>query len=462
MTIRRCCFDCALGGDAGGGAGDEEGGMKRPGVPRQMPDIGRGANSDSASCLYGVQAKRQQDTYTMTTPLKAPYPWPGGKSDIAPQVWRRFGVVDNYVEPFAGSSAMLLGRPGGASGTETVNDLDGLLVNALRAITYAPEETAAWCDWPVSEADLTSRHLWLKAQRDDLTARLFGDPLYCDPQAAGWWLWGIASWIGDGWCVADGPWISVDGRLVDRRITGDDGEGVRRKMPMVGAGERGKSGMNGVMRSEYRAGVPRKMPEVGKSPNGQIDFNRKGIQAHRHAGVRKKMPEVGYKEFGTLRGVQNSKYQQDSSALLTYFAALSDRLRRVRFLCGDWQRAVKDSITVNHGLTALYLDPPYPSAEHGMGYHGDNDIWHEVAAWAVSRGDDKRLRIAISGYYSDDVDAIFPASWARERWQARGGYSNQSKSGRGRENAARECIWYSPHCIDPANDWSGTLFEDDK
>lgn len=39
--------------------------------------------------------------------LKAPFPWFGGKSRVAPQVWERFGDVDNYVEPFAGSLAVL-------------------------------------------------------------------------------------------------------------------------------------------------------------------------------------------------------------------------------------------------------------------------------------------------------------------------------------------------------------------
>jgi len=64
--------------------------------------------------------------------LKAPFPWFGGKSAIARAVWRRFGVVKNYVEPFFGSGAMLLNRPDWRPGVrlvETVNDADGLLAN---------------------------------------------------------------------------------------------------------------------------------------------------------------------------------------------------------------------------------------------------------------------------------------------------------------------------------------------
>ena len=43
--------------------------------------------------------------------VPAPFPYFGGKSRIAHLVWERFGDVPNYVEPFAGSLAVLLGRP---------------------------------------------------------------------------------------------------------------------------------------------------------------------------------------------------------------------------------------------------------------------------------------------------------------------------------------------------------------
>jgi site-specific DNA-adenine methylase len=46
----------------------------------------------------------------MTTRLlRAPFPWFGGKSRIAHLVWERFGDVAHYIEPFAGSLAVLLG-----------------------------------------------------------------------------------------------------------------------------------------------------------------------------------------------------------------------------------------------------------------------------------------------------------------------------------------------------------------
>jgi DNA adenine methylase len=102
--------------------------------------------------------------------LQSPYPWFGGKSKVAPLVWERFGDVQNYVEPFFGSGAMLLSRPQPFSGLETVNDLDGFIPNFWRAVKADPAAVAAHVDWPISELDLHARHSWLVN-----TGRRFGD-----------------------------------------------------------------------------------------------------------------------------------------------------------------------------------------------------------------------------------------------------------------------------------------------
>ena len=86
--------------------------------------------------------------------LKAPFPWFGGKSRVADVVWQRFGNVQNYVEPFFGSGAVLLGRPQPFDGVETVNDKDGFVANFWRALQAAPDEVARHADWPVNENDL--------------------------------------------------------------------------------------------------------------------------------------------------------------------------------------------------------------------------------------------------------------------------------------------------------------------
>ena len=106
-------------------------------------------------------------TMTAEATLKAPFPYFGGKSRVVSLVWSRFGTVRNYVEPFFGSGAVLLGRPQPFNGTETVNDKDGFVSNFWRAIQADPEDVARHADHPVNENDLHARHSWLVQRKDD-------------------------------------------------------------------------------------------------------------------------------------------------------------------------------------------------------------------------------------------------------------------------------------------------------
>ncbi len=166
--------------------------------------------------------------------LKAPFPWFGGKSRVSALAWSRFGPVRNYVEPFAGSLAVLLGRPMPFVGTETVNDLDCYLANFWRALAADPQAVAEWCDWPVNEADLHARHLWLVTEGKTITERLRTDPDFYDANVAGWWVWGLCQWIGSGWC-AHPEWKQLP-------HLGSAGRGVHRpsqKLPHLGSAGRG-------------------------------------------------------------------------------------------------------------------------------------------------------------------------------------------------------------------------------
>ena len=165
--------------------------------------------------------------------LRAPFPWFGGKSRVSHLVWNAFGDTANYVEPFAGSLAVLLGRPH-APRIETVNDLDGLLINFWRACAWAPEEVAKHADWPVSEADLSARHLALVEHRPDLTERLSVEAEFFDAKLAGWWVWGVCAWIGSGWCDGNGPWTRGETGLRKLPHLGDAGRGINRKLPHLG------------------------------------------------------------------------------------------------------------------------------------------------------------------------------------------------------------------------------------
>ena len=73
--------------------------------------------------------------------LAAPFPYFGGKSLACATVWAALGDVQNYVEPFAGSAAMLLGAPSGKR-VETINDADGFVANFWRAVAADAEAVA--------------------------------------------------------------------------------------------------------------------------------------------------------------------------------------------------------------------------------------------------------------------------------------------------------------------------------
>jgi hypothetical protein len=141
--------------------------------------------------------------------------------------------------------------------------------------------------------------------------------------------------------------------------------------------------------------------------------------------------------------------------LLAWMRALAERLRRVRVCCGDWTRVCGgtsgDALShlIHQTPCGVFLDPPYSlEAERDMGcYRVDSgSVAHAVRAWALRHGDDERFRIALCGYEGEHP---MPASWSCVAWKARGGMGNQG-NGRGRENAARERVWFSPPCLTPA------------
>lgn len=75
--------------------------------------------------------------------MKPPFTYFGGKTALADQIVDMLPPHEHYVEPFAGSLAVLLAkRP---SGMETVNDLDGDLMNFWRVLRDRPAELERAC-----------------------------------------------------------------------------------------------------------------------------------------------------------------------------------------------------------------------------------------------------------------------------------------------------------------------------
>lgn len=75
--------------------------------------------------------------------MKPPVPYYGGKITLAPAIAALLPDHRHYVEPFAGSLAVLLAKP--PSTMETVNDLDGEVVNFWRVLRDRPADLARVC-----------------------------------------------------------------------------------------------------------------------------------------------------------------------------------------------------------------------------------------------------------------------------------------------------------------------------
>ena len=105
------------------------------------------------------------------------------------------------------------------------------------------------------------------------------------------------------------------------------------------------------------------------------------------------------------------------------------------------------SVTYNRfGLTGVLLDPPYDQESRDVVYANESNVSNDVRDWALENGDNPLLRIALCGYDTEH-ETLTDAGWTMYRWETQGGYGCVAKSGRGRENAKRETIWFSPHCL---------------
>jgi site-specific DNA-adenine methylase len=392
--------------------------------------------------------------------LRAPFPWFGGKSKVSNLVWDRFGDVRNYVEPFAGSLAVLLARPTEPK-IETVNDLDCWISNFWRSLQADPESVAHHADWPVNEADLHARHLWLVKQTD-FRERMKTDPDYFDAKIAGWWVWGISQWIGSGWCQIPGsknrqsppgdPWnkrpelrASARGTAKHSLIVPDKrpyltnhggGMGVHggRKRPRLG-NDHGRGVLN--------ATVPNQIPDL----SGDGGAAGRGIHASAFQRSNGKMQSIGGRDWGIN---SDTGMERREGGLYEWMYQLSDRLRRVRVCCGDWKRILGPAPTTCIGTTAVFLDPPYAVEDRADVYGEESrDVAHDVREWALANGDNPELRIALCGY---DTEHKMPDSWTEVAWKANGGFANQkAERTRGKENAHRERIWFSPYCLTQDN-----------
>ena len=321
--------------------------------------------------------------------LKSPFPYFGKKSAVAGEVWEALGNVSHYIEPFFGSGAVLLNRPlfDPTKFTETVNDSDGFICNLWRSLQFSPDETARWCDWPVNHADLSARKQTLIKNEGKLLENLILDDVWHDPVMAGYWIWAASCWIGSG--------LTSIGQIPHMSNTGEGVHKIGQIPHMSGAG----------------MGVHR----IGKRPH--VSDAGEGVQEPYNTNIYK------------------------------WFRDLSERLRYVRVVCGDWLRVCGGNWQDKLGAVGIFFDPPYGVEDRDttVYHHDSTSVAKDVLAWVKERGQKPTYRIVLAGY--NEYEDLADFGWNSKSWIARGGYANMW-NGNGKENRKRETLWFSPHCIE--------------
>lgn len=439
--------------------------------------------------------------------VRAPFPWFGGKRRVADVVWRAFGPdCPNYIEPFAGSLAVLLARPGGAGKIETVNDRDRYLANFWRAVSADPEAVARWADWPVNEADLHARHKWLVNQAQ-FRERMHTDPDFFDVKIAGWWVWGLCQWIGGGWCVEPQPMggkgVHSDGaghgkarmsRSRQRsampmgihadgigRTRGADRVNESNRPELAGAGKgvhapRGRRGSEADHRkrpeldgtspgrgvhSDGAHEPKRQLPMLSVGTAGGVGAGGRGVHGEKPAwdlGLQAASPGrrpiivsagVGINAPGNLPSLGNDRGLNGVAAApcVDWFLALQHRLRRVRVACGDWKRVLGDSV-LGKGKNVGGRRP--------CAVFLDPPYSHEFRDPYLYSEDDASVSALVRVWaleHGDDPDLRIalcgyagehemPKTWTEHAWKGARGYAAE-----GNANRDKERIWFSPHCL---------------
>ena len=364
--------------------------------------------------------------------LRAPFPYFGSKRKIASKVWDLIGHdVKVYVEPFAGSAAVLLQRPSIPEGVffETINDVDSMVANFWRSISKDPEAVAAYSSWPVVESELHSRHMWMLTQKDSLTERILGSVDYYDPVIAGYWVWGISLWIGGGFCSGKGPWAQENGRLVNLRDTEKkSGSGATIQKPKL-------SHAGGQF-----AGASRKTPET----NSRGPIAGRGLIPDYVSDILSDGVDILY------------------PTIKEWLCLLGTRLSRVRVISGDWKRVVTPSVTYHCGKpVGILLDPPYKLSLRDSGLYASDAqkercISSEVNKFCIDNGNNKDLRIVVCGL-NGEHNNLEDLGWKKIVYRVNGGYANQRKSAEKNNNKKIETIWYSSSCLDSPSSLSDLM-----
>ena len=285
-----------------------------------------------------------------------------------------------------------------------------------RALQVDPDAVAKWCDWPVNHADLIARKIRLHANRIHLLENLCKDETWFDAKLAGYWIWMASCSVGDGFSLSP-----------NQRPDLGHGVGVHAQgsIPNIGGGGMGVHKMG-------------ERPNIANSSRPHFSTRGMGVHSGNNQFLTNEMEDV-CKPYNTH--------------IYTWFRKLSERLRYVRVVCGDWTRVCGGDWQANQGICGIFFDPPYAVDDRCTYVYGDNDsttVANDVRVWCIERGARKDYRIVLAGY--EEHEELIKYGWRVQSWSATGGYANQSKKGgkkeTGDENRHREMLYFSPNCLD--------------
>jgi len=332
----------------------------------------------------------------------------------------------------------LLARPNPDPTThiETINDADGLVANVWRALQADPDAVAKYCDYPVNHADLAARKRVLIAEKDTLLPKLIDSPDYYDTKLAGYWIWGTCCWIGSGMTsIRQIPHLADAGRGV---------HSIGKRPRLTDAG----MGVHSIGQIPHLDNAGVGVHAIGKRPH----LTDAGMGVHAISQI----PHLtGGKGVHKSSMVSPPNDSADVTApyntnIYKWFRQLSERLRNVRVVCGDWTRVCGGNWQDKMGDVGIFFDPPYAIADRAAVYGVDDfNVAHAVRAWAIERGKLPSYRIVIAGY-EEHKDELLADGWSSHAWQTGGGYGNIARNNgasRGKDNRIREVLYFSPHCV---------------
>lgn len=346
--------------------------------------------------------------------LKAPFPYFGGKSKVIGEVWKRFGQVKIYVEPFFGGGSVLLGNPYWQTTFEAVNDKDHMIANAWRSLKNDPDGVFKYCDNPSIEIDFHLNHIWLVNEGKERIKRCEWDKDFYDVEVAGIWILGMSNVIGSQYASGVGKWNTETLKLASELGTYNIKEITKyatdNNIDIMGSG------------------VDRSRPSNTALYNG---INRKNMKA--------------YENYA-----EGDEIFPPSIKMREYLRELAVRLKYVKVYCGDWTRVTtKPMISKDNHIGAIFLDPPYSleaNRDKELYVVEDLSVAHDVRQFCIEKSDDPKLRIALCGY-DDEHTELEQYGYVPYYWSTHGGYSLFAKEeAQSRKNKNREVIWFSKSC----------------